>query len=1139
MTSLTSIQHGAELTRNYATLKSIKAGNDLVAALDHKKLPIVFAIGEDNIFGAIVQPESHLERENRNAPWESCELFKGEVRHFAQYQKNDDAQIRLLLVAVDRDEQGNETGERMFYSELLDNDLRGAFNKGAITWTEQRLPENLGRINRLRCGEYHAAFSTEGEQAYYYTLRLGDSPVQNVIPANSEKIHDFQVGHYLGDAGFFLLYQSAEDAQTLLFSPSGSLTGENNSRFSVSKDTRSIVLLPGNEDSNYVVSAGREVTLHYDEYYRDTLIEGRGDSIFTQLTTSRSDEGISLFALEYDALDHSRLVYLTNQYYESEQGTYKTQWTPDIPLMKGVRQFSCVKSSQLENHLVVVDEREQLIHFFLDPTSGLWNEQYIRVAEPQKIVEQSSYITRMSVYDDNGNLLPNHECFLTSDRTIQAEINGVSHILGPEQPKAAMTDMTGAVTVIFPCESLDTPLIKVGLSADKISHVFDPAHAAMETLSQVNGVSDFKDARTGDDLPLWDNEEQPSDSNLNQASLIFKQMVSNRKELIADQRQGITGIMKSTEEGIQDQNWGAKFVGDDIKYLNSNEADDELHHDGGFHPFKWAGHVIGSIFMAVKNAFITVRSFVAKVKRKILTFVIKIGASLVKFVIKTVEEIFPFMTYVFDAIKLVFDKVVGWLGSLLGVDDIWYTHKRIASSTRNGVQQQIQYFEAQAEKWEAYVDKELNVLEDKLLVMRGDDAPDLEEPRNSLLSSVMRLFNNPIVNFGLYNLLHTGGASALRNVEADGFPALETYLDDKESLAKKLVVLLNDQTQAALDGLLHPTRFLKELMRIIADLGIAIMETVKSMFAGMARMLVEGLKHIQNLLDKKVEVPFFTIFYQFIGGLYESDKVDAPKLLDVLAFITAVPVSISYRIFTFKKFYKKLPEWFGSKDMYEEVFAPANPDDLLLPSKTTEPLSGAMAECNLVRAGGGNLLHSYAEWGGLIAANNSIFMLILGKTELADEPKWNAASKIVGIMGASVSFPVMSDDSAGSHSVREAAYIQRLISYITSSIDLLACQPWHDDDYQRDGWRKLGYRNRLSAAVSVIVMGLTIAADATEKTDWNVWVADTTSTAGDTLSAMGDVLKIENPYYVGTTLGIQFVGAGFAFGSAIAATQAS
>ncbi|MEZ6852350.1 hypothetical protein [Halodesulfovibrio aestuarii] len=944
---------------NYAAIKPVDAGQKMQSLIDMNEQPVILAIGNDHKLRVIYQPT------DSQAPWKTETIFDGSVRNFAIFQSVEKQQIRIAVIADD------DNAQTMFYSDILANNFAQIHKEGPLNWNSQELSNDIGDIDSIKIDLENALLTTQGELAFYYGFPLGDTPKRYLLPGNGSKILDIQIGCYLEEQGTFLLYDSNGNS-VLIFTPLGTQPGERNQRYSLQGYVNSIALRRDEKGMDEVICAGEALTLHETHRSHEELIAPQKNITLSAPSVSYDEAGVTIFVRQESNVGETKLLYLTNRYLDGETNDFVEQWTSDIPIIDDVKQYTSVKGTQDNNHLVIANSHDDLIHFFFDPVSTMWRTQDVCIEGPDGILEFDSYSTTMCLEDNSDNAagyLANQDCFISASGNVKAEVNGVSLQLGPHQPKLTKTDLTGSVSVIVPTVGLDTPLIQISRNDNQVNDVIDPAQLAMQRLALIKNADDFKNVRTHDDLPLWTNDNRPSNSNLDQAALIFGQLVKNRHEMFQEQRAKITGV-NANGDYLQDDTWGARFEDNgNITFLESEAAKDEIDPEkgGGFKPFKWIGHAISTVFKGLKSLFQKIRSFVVKIRNKVITFVIRIGNKVLNYVIKTIEQFFPFMTYVFDAINLVFRKVMGFIGAVLGLDDIWATHKVIAQTTRNGTQAQIDYFEKQGQKWENYIKINSQALIDKM-----DKAASEQDPGDSGQSAFERILNtvsNPLINFAFYHLQHSGAMKILHKIGVRDLPQISDYLERQEKNMTKMKGIIDKEVKAVTHAVSHPFQFKKNLIAIIKPLAESILKIAQGLLTDMASTIVNALKHAQKMLDTELHLPFFSAFYKFLGRTYDSDKDwdGSITFVDLTSFIIAIPTSITYRIFTLgKKLKNKVPKDFGDTQMFETVLKPANVSDLNLTTRASAQMFAASND-----GVGGNdidkVIHCYSAFGGIFA----------------------------------------------------------------------------------------------------------------------------------------------------------------------------
>ncbi|NMH63638.1 hypothetical protein [Shewanella salipaludis] len=1030
-TTATSFTHMGELITNYAAIKPVDAGHKMQALIDMKGLPLIFAIGNDQKLRVIHQPI------DSQAPWETEQIFQENVNNFSVYQSADKKKVRIALIS---EEDGVQS---MLYTDVLSNDFAEVLQNGPLNWISQSLPDDIGKIDRIMIDLDNGLITTKGDVTFYYGFVLGSDLKKYVLPGNGSEIMGVQIGSYMDDQGIFLLYNS-NGTPVLVFTPFGTQPGASNIRYNLKGWVGSIALHRTGTGTDQIFCAGDALNLHKNHRSNLELIPAKKDTTLVVPSVSSDESGVTIFLLQQTNVGESKLLYLTNRYLNGETNEFSEEWTSAIPILDDVKQYTSVKGTLDNNHLVVANSHDQLSHWFFDPVSTMWRTQGICIEGPDDILEFDSYTTSMCLEDntsESAGYLCGEKCYISASGNVKAEVNGVSLQLGPDQPKLTKTDLTGTVSVIMPTMGLDTPLIQIGRDIGNVSEVIDPAHLAMQRLTKINGAEQFNKIRTHDGLPLWNNGNRPSDTNLDQAAKVLGQLVKNRHEMFQEQRAKILGEHHNNDY-LQDDTWGAKFEENgDISFLGSQAAKDEVDPNktsGGFHPFKWIGHAISTVFQGIKSVFQKIRSFVVKIRNKVVSFIIRIGNKIITYVINTIEEIFPFMTYVFDAIKLVFRKVIGFLGAVLGLDDIWVTHKIITKTTRNGSDAQIDYFEKQASSWENYITNNIQDLLEKF-----DEAGSASDPGGSGQSAfekVLNAFANPLINFSFYHLQHSGAMKILSKIGVSDLPLVGDYLEQQEKMMKEMKAIIDEEVRAVTHAISHPLQFKKNIIAIIKPFAKRVLEITQGILTGMADALIGALRHAQQMLNTPLKLPFFSAFYKFLGRTYDPDQDWNEDLtfLDLTSLIIAIPTSVSYRIFTLgKKIKNKVPDGFGDREMFDTILAPAAVNELNLAQSANTPIGlTSVPQANQDVDEIQKVIHFYGALGGVLAGFGGALKSIINAFIPEDVPL--KVNFVTSLILSSLTMPIQGYDSEEKKA--KAAYGLRWTAFIIALIKNIVFQ---------------------------------------------------------------------------------------------------
>lgn len=1090
--------HG-ELMNNYANQIPIEAGKEFKSLTNNKNQPIIFSIGSDNKLRLICQSE------NESAPWKLIDLGTKNVTHFAVAQNPINGEIRVAYSTF------LDGKAKLYFSSLQDNDSTKFKSASNFQWNEHQLSYTGSEISKIEINFEYLMYATKDNdhQAFYYTAKFGEENKKYELPEFGSEILDFKVGSYANKYGVYLLYNIGS-GQRLLFNYFDD--DKLPKTFSPKGKVNSIDLIRKKDGKDNLIACGESVYLYETDKKGQSLIEKRGTE-FSDIKACNSDYS-SLWIIEKEKNQKTTLLFMTDYFFDEPQQKFIRKWTSDIPFAKGIRQFSCIKGHPKGNNLMVLDENNQLSHIFQDPKTTMWKENSISIEALDEILEFSCYTSCITLRDEESNLPAiNTECYVSASSETSVMINGISYKLNPENPVLLKSDIMGNITIISSVEEdLTTPIFYIGYSENSPKYILDPSHKIDERLSKIKNAKDFKKAKTCDGDSLWIDDDIPKDKDLNSSALIIQQILSTKKDLLDEKKYNLPDSAPIPEDFRPDSIWGAKFDGDDISYLNENEAEsllDDQEKNKSWNPFKWVGHAIGTIFRSIKSLFTKLKSFVVKTINKVTTFVLEIAGKVFEFVIDTLETVFPFLKTIFDIIGLVFKTLLKWLGKIFGWNDIWDTHKVIAKITTNGTQSISKQVDKSVDIWKDSIDDFVNSLENKMHEVTQSDMPqDVDKSDNKTLNTFMHLFGSPLFNWPMYHLLHSGALKKVYNFLFKDNPLLNSFIEKQAKIYEELGELIEKQINSILEFATKPSFSPKSLLKLFEPIIEFVLDKFNDLLKGILDFLSESIKTAQEFFTETIEIPFFTPMYKFITDLL-GEKEEF-SLVNVFSLIVAIPYTIFYKIFTGgEKPFEKVPSNFWESEMFDSLFENGFPNPKLQIVNSSFMLSNSK-EMN----DWDQIATIYQGYGGFIGAFTGMFngFFSFGKGEKLIEE----ISQVLSIISFATTIPIAKTNSLNTKgkitalTLREFQYIIGLVmAFVIPNV-----KRYTADKNPKE-------KAIVNEVLSAVCLGTNITSNILSNPGTLGWIGQMFSRTSSLVSGAG-VIADKNPYVIlaGGSLGL-------------------
>ena len=1102
------IHYHSELMQNYVSNIPVGAGKSFKAIKDDKQKPLIFAIGTDDKLRLICQGE------DQTAPWVLVDLSAEDVKTFDVIQDTNKGDIRIAYAT-------NHDGEaKLYYTELSLNQCKGITQGAAPNWLEQPIDVDIKSISHIALNNDYLMFSAkyENRNAQYYFARYGDACTSFRLPQSASNIIDFKLGHFYGSPGAFLLCQFGDEhsltdtSQNLLFQsfPDPEFDGKTlNVEYHTQGKLQSFCLLRVDSNNDTIITAGDEVAIFESPSKRTVLIDNR-KSRFLDVQACRYQSTDTLWVVEQLADQGHQLLLLTNNFFDEIINAYTPgKWSSDIVMHENITQFTCIKGSENGNDLFLIDHKNQLSAFCQNPITTLWNETPLAVNsidDDDALIQFDCYTGTISLNDPvTFAAVAEKEVHVTASSPADVIINGVSYSLSEDKPVKVKSDATGTVTVIYTVEDeINCPLFHFSYDEDR--HVINPSHKLEERLRAVKNGTDFIDARTDDNQPLWNQGAQPPKSDLNNAALAMQQLLDSRQDFLNKAQQDTNRKNSSRQQG-QHAVWGLSFENDAVTYLNPASA--RLQYDSlilrhqnqtttqgknSFKPIRWIGHTFGSIINLVSRGIGKITGFIINVIDGITNVILEIAGQVFRFIIDVIEKVFPFIKVIFDAIKLVFKTVLKWIGKLIGWDDIWDTHKVLARMLEHSLQSNTDYVRHNLSNWKKEIHNTLNKLRIDKQQFQSNCIPKTitaEEQRSAYSSPENAAALAPDANWSMYQLQH-GGIATIGGTQGDGdFDKFISSIMDSFTFIDDII---SEEIVAIVNFIIKPDFSVQGLLKLIEPIYDAIIDAIEAFLVGALDFIVGFMEKAEGWLTKRVKIPLISGLYKMLTGLLSEGEGEELTFINAVSLMVAIPYTITYKIFNGWR----APFADGTYGMDEKSFY-----DHLLEGRALP------RESNILLAKGTGFetvetveteRHAYSAIGGTIGSFSGMIASTLGTFKSVGAPvdKWLLGFNLLSLAGT---IPLPKDDTQAAmdaNSIRMTQYLFSLMNTMTAPM-----------------YRAPNAAATIGFAINVINLGLNISANIVKNPGVGTWVLHMATRSGALVAGVGAISKNPIPIFIG------------------------
>ncbi|QKJ30678.1 hypothetical protein HQ865_13245 [Mucilaginibacter mali] len=750
---------------------------------------------------------------------------------------------------------------------------------------------------------------------YYYLLDGTGTAVKYEFPEDVKKhpdsLKDIAIGYAFGQTGIFFIYDIGETqtlACTTLADPGlGSLSYD----YSPGNDdipepfrylTYNCITTPTGSKNKpisicsdiFVGSPAGVYCFKNASVNKCQLVTDKIKDVH-QLTITQDKDSIVVWA----SVAGNKLYYV---YGKKEANGERYIWNDPVLFKEGVLQIAPMRNSVRKgNELYLVGQDKSIHHYWQDAGTTLWSQQTINVADQNDIIEFNSYTTHLHFEDSKGKALIEEKVKITASEWVYVTINGFIYSLDKGSSAEVSTDIMGNVTIITLTDDIACPIYHLTADwLDKTLNIY-PNAKVTRGLADIRTGADLKNAKTEDGKPVLTN------SSYNNQTL---DGVAGQISQLADKSGQIKGTLKSGSRPYTFtavENKGVLHTGN----LSINSIPDKFMFSYGkagslalvaapgdiFNDIKnFAGDAlhyletfVNTTIKAIEKGLVVLENGIKFVLKKIdegLQFVLEIGDKILNIVLDTLGAVFKALNWVLKLVGIDLEKILEWLGKLIGWTDILETSDKICDMINNG-------FDIIAGTGDVLRDKVTGIFRDIEVAIGGEDLVNKlgEVGKTNQTDGRSGALQNPAGNFVNYHLIH-GQSSPMLSAGNDNFAEeLERVF---KNLIKKEIFTAGKALDMIGDLLSHISTDTigQTITRLFQIIAVTALEEVKHGIVALLSLLELMVKTIKAALNTKMDIPILSGVLKLLLGGREL------TILRVVSIMVALPLRIIYRIAT-------------------------------------------------------------------------------------------------------------------------------------------------------------------------------------------------------------------------------------------------
>ncbi len=925
---MSTIKHTSEFMKNQRAADILPAQSQFKALQTHTGNALFFSIGDTEILYL------SAEKNGSYTGWQSIDLFDQlkeaanttdiKPRQFSVSQNPQDGRIHIAAVL----NVGDSTSDQLYIMSGLpcheESDWLDPEKKEARTWTAR--PFETPSNENLTLSYTHLAKTSQAGEAPLLlvgVLQENTGTIQNyTVDTDTGKTSDlwtyFQTAEdytemlslkmgraeYSEAPGIYELY-SRGNKMSLTFTPTHGVFGPPTIlKLTPPEGASALAVRPqANSENTDLYVAGDGVIKFYTVQEQTKFAEGT--TILSNKLIKDIDK-LLVHSLEDKLVlvGNNRMGELFYSQCSVNEADNEDSWSVPVPIKAGIEQITSYLNQQTGGHEIFAHvSGQQIERYSQDTTTTQWNSASILLESTDKMVEFNSYTTHITLSDESEIPMPEKEIKITASSDCAVYVNHKYTCFEKGIPRTLKTDQMGKLSITQKAEGLRC----INFTVSHEETEFVSVYPMNEIHSRINESEDLSDIQITDEYGKTTSLIPESATQEEKESLAL--VLDSLKEIKLDESGKV--IEPPANSLPTPFLWGVSHKNGECRYFEHEEAMTglglKMNADGTYAMHTDTIHLddimndsiellVGDFFSWIRHAFEDVVQHVLAFMDNAYHFFIEIGGVLYRCAIKVLGDVLDAVEFVFNKILIGIEKLIQWVGYILGWDDIIKykeVFRHMAELCKDKAKAEIGNLEGKVVEGVAYLEKIIDEFADldtsgSVFNNKLKDSSGMASEKDPDAASTE---SNPVLNWLTDHIF-----SNLEIIRIDP-EQLEDLLQEiinsiKDVVATDVEILENALKSAYEEvickvGELSLPELLKKLVAII---GKSVLELAGELVIGLlqaGRIIIDA---IWLIMTAEINIPVITSLYKGITG---SEKL---TLLDVGCLMAAIPAEIACKL---------------------------------------------------------------------------------------------------------------------------------------------------------------------------------------------------------------------------------------------------
>jgi hypothetical protein len=577
-------------------------------------------------------------------------------------------------------------------------------------------------------------------------------------------------------------------------------------------------------------------------------------------------------------------------------------WSMPVPIMTGVEGLATFVDNQHGSCIIFAHKQDDtLVQLTQDAITTKWSERHILLpgADVNDMVETYTFTTHIKCTDDNNVPLASTDITITSTDSCSVYINDAYYVVHLSIPLTITSDAVGSITLIQNTDSISGTCYNLSDGTQTVN-----VNPMLDILGKLDGVKTGTDLdknvtdEKGNSKPLVDSSITTEDKN--EIAAYVAQFVALHSQVPADgsqQTASPVALQATASSTAARPIFGMSFEGGKIQCFSGAEQAASVglvpNGSNNFSLRKTAMLATaaaeppqfeilpGDGWRWFKNLIQTIDKWWINTIGEINHFFVQLGEEIYHFAMKCISDIIQGIEFVLNKIKVFFEDLIKWLGSIFGWNDILRTHKVL----KNFFMQYSNYCVNNIAEFQSEIVNFTTTVEQYINSWAGLPMDSYQSQMAS--SSQDGGQNNPSSNWGTHqaqsNIGAAGISAAANSVNALVMDLFQAVINDGEILNAAI-----DQLKDVFNdfGSMSLTDIVKKVLAIFVD---AMLESVENILTAFLKVVGDLIQGVVAILDAPLGIPVISPLYKLFAG-------EELSLLDLICLVVAIPVTFIYKL---------------------------------------------------------------------------------------------------------------------------------------------------------------------------------------------------------------------------------------------------